>query len=275
MLEEDVRKGKFQPLPEEGALKYGHVTPEYDITELVDKDMPRLRKVCIDLRRAELTAAKEHDRVRAAAQGAARAQAQPTLHSDGRRTSGADQLRHKSIEVRAGGRVEPESDEMDESEAMVEDDERQADAAFRTGLEAAIQVQENAVDSTLFYSEGEGTEAEEIAKEEAAAAAGIAIREQAATTSKAEKRGLLETHRDARKAVDEWRESLGHAKEATHQGYSGSTDRCTQSEERRGSTRRGPPQRHSKKRLDATPIRRHDCPRRRPRRQANGPGGRR
>jgi hypothetical protein len=27
MLEEDVRKGKFQPLPEEGALTYGPVTP--------------------------------------------------------------------------------------------------------------------------------------------------------------------------------------------------------------------------------------------------------
>jgi hypothetical protein len=27
MLEEDVRKEKFQPLSEEGALKYGHVTP--------------------------------------------------------------------------------------------------------------------------------------------------------------------------------------------------------------------------------------------------------
>jgi hypothetical protein len=46
MLEEDVRKGNFQPRPEEGALKYGPATPEYDITELVDKDMPRLRKVC-------------------------------------------------------------------------------------------------------------------------------------------------------------------------------------------------------------------------------------
>jgi hypothetical protein len=31
MLEEDVRNGKFQPLPEEGALKYGRVTPGYDI----------------------------------------------------------------------------------------------------------------------------------------------------------------------------------------------------------------------------------------------------
>jgi hypothetical protein len=42
MLEEDVRKGDFQPRPEEGTLKYGPATPEYDIVELVDKDMPRL-----------------------------------------------------------------------------------------------------------------------------------------------------------------------------------------------------------------------------------------
>jgi hypothetical protein len=103
MLEEDVRKGKFQPLPEEGALKYGRVTPGYDIIELVDKDMKQLRKVCIGLRRAELTAAKEHDRVKAAAKDAANAQAQPTPHSGSRRTSGADERRNnQSIEVRAG-----------------------------------------------------------------------------------------------------------------------------------------------------------------------------
>jgi hypothetical protein len=42
---------------------------------------------------------KEHDRVRAAARDTAYAQAQPTSHTEGRRASGADQLRHKSIEV--------------------------------------------------------------------------------------------------------------------------------------------------------------------------------
>jgi hypothetical protein len=112
MLEEDVRKGNFQPRPGGGALKYGPVTPEYDITELVDKDMPGLRKVCKDLQRAEFVAAKEHDGVRAAARDVASAQAQPTSSTEGRRTSGADQLRHKSIEIRAGGRLEPEPDEM-------------------------------------------------------------------------------------------------------------------------------------------------------------------
>jgi hypothetical protein len=164
-----------------------------------------------------LAAAKEHDRARAAAKDAAYAQAQPTPHSDGRRTSGADQLRRKSIEVRAGGRLEPEPDEMDESEAVVEDDERQADDALRTGLETAIQAQEDAIDGIVLYSEGEGSDGEEAAKEAAATAAASAIREQAATTFKAEKRRLHEAHRDARKAVDEWKETLGYAKERDRQ----------------------------------------------------------
>jgi hypothetical protein len=68
LLETDVRDGRFQPHPEEGALKYRSCTPDYDITELVFNDMPRLRALCTDLRRAELTAAKEADRVKAAAQ---------------------------------------------------------------------------------------------------------------------------------------------------------------------------------------------------------------
>jgi hypothetical protein len=58
MLEADVRGGRPQPHPEGGALKYRHPTPGYDITELVFTDMPQLRALCTDLRRAELTAAK-------------------------------------------------------------------------------------------------------------------------------------------------------------------------------------------------------------------------
>jgi hypothetical protein len=106
----------------------------------------------------------------------------PRSHTEGRRLSSADEFRHKSIEVKAGGRLEPEPDEMDESEAMAEDDERQADDALRTGLEATIQAQEDDIDSTALYSEGEGSDGEEAAKEAAATAAAIAIREQAATT---------------------------------------------------------------------------------------------
>jgi hypothetical protein len=124
-----------------------------------------------------LAAAKEHDRVRAAARDTAYAQAQPTSYTEGQRASGADQLRHKSIEVRAGGRLEPEPAEMDESEAMVEDDERQADDALRTGLETAIQAQEDAIDGIVPYAEGGGSDGEETAKEEAAAFAALAIRE--------------------------------------------------------------------------------------------------
>jgi hypothetical protein len=167
---------------------------------------------------AELTAAKEHDGVRAAANGTAAAHAQPTPHSNDRRTSGADQLRHRSIEVRAGGRLEPEPDEtMDESETMVEDDARQADEAFRTGLEAAIQAQEDPLDGIVPYSEGDGSYSGDAAKEAAAMTAASAIREQAATIFKAEKRRPHEGHRDARKAVDEWREPLGYTKERDRQ----------------------------------------------------------
>jgi hypothetical protein len=43
MLEADVRGGIVQPHPEEGALKYRHSTPDYDITELGFTDMPQLR----------------------------------------------------------------------------------------------------------------------------------------------------------------------------------------------------------------------------------------
>jgi hypothetical protein len=51
LLEADVRDGRFQPHPEEGALKYRLPTPGYDFTELVGTDMPQLRALCTDLRR--------------------------------------------------------------------------------------------------------------------------------------------------------------------------------------------------------------------------------
>jgi hypothetical protein len=79
-LESDVRDGKFEPL--EGALQYGHATPGYDINELVDKDRMGLRKVLKGLRRAELIAAREHDRVRAAARDIASAQAQHCANNE-------------------------------------------------------------------------------------------------------------------------------------------------------------------------------------------------
>jgi hypothetical protein len=57
--------------------------------------MAKLRKVLKDLRRAELIAAKEHDRVRAAARDGTTVQAQPTSDTNARRQGGAGRLRHE------------------------------------------------------------------------------------------------------------------------------------------------------------------------------------
>lgn len=90
MLEADVRSGRVQPHPEEGALTYRLPTPGYDVTELVGTDMVciQLRVLCIDLRMAELAAAKEHDKVKAAARASPEAPAQTnsprTVVADGR-----------------------------------------------------------------------------------------------------------------------------------------------------------------------------------------------
>jgi hypothetical protein len=84
-------------------------------------------------------------------------------------------------------------------------------------LEAAIQAQEEAIDGIVPYLGGTGSAEQEAADEAAATAAASTIREQAATTFKTEKRTLHAAYRDARKAVDEWRESLGYAKERDRQ----------------------------------------------------------
>ena len=70
---------------------------------------------------------------------------------------------------------------MEEPEAMAEEDERQAGALFRTGLETALQAQEIAVDSTAPYKEGEGPAEEEAADKEATRATAIATKAHAAT----------------------------------------------------------------------------------------------
>jgi hypothetical protein len=57
--------------------------------------MEKLQKVLKDLRRTELMAAIEHDRVRAAARDGTTAQAQLASDTHGRRQSGADRLRHE------------------------------------------------------------------------------------------------------------------------------------------------------------------------------------
>jgi hypothetical protein len=96
MLETCVRNGQLEP--REGAPQYGYLTPGYGIMRLLE-EMVKLRKVIKDLRRAELVAAKEHDRIRAAAREGAgdgpSAQRSPTSDPHGRRESGADKLRHE------------------------------------------------------------------------------------------------------------------------------------------------------------------------------------
>jgi hypothetical protein len=211
-LEGDVRNGKFEP--GEGALEYGHATPGYDINELIDKDMAELRKVLKDLRRAELIAVKEHDRVRAAARDVASAQAQSTSNTQGRRTSGVDQLRHKGVEIVAAGKYEREADEMSDTEAvLVESDSQQADIVLRSGLETAARVQEQAIDAIPLYTHGEGTAEEDAIKVVDAAVAAAAITETAETAFNTERRRLHTAHREARAIVDKWREALRHAKE--------------------------------------------------------------
>jgi hypothetical protein len=133
MLEADVRSGRVQPHPEGGALKYRLPTPDYDVTELVSNDMPQLRALCIDLRRAELTAAKEADRVKAAARASLEAPAQLTPHGGNRRTSGAGALRSQSNGIRAVRPEDPKPNEAKGTESMVEDDEHDANRVLALG----------------------------------------------------------------------------------------------------------------------------------------------
>ena len=82
-------------------MVYVALTPGYCITKLME-DMEQMREVLKDLRRAELIAAKDHDKVRAAARGeghgsqAAESVTAPRRGTQGRRQSGADRLRTES-----------------------------------------------------------------------------------------------------------------------------------------------------------------------------------
>jgi hypothetical protein len=146
LLEADVQDGRFQPHPEEGALKYRSCTLDYDITELVFNDMPRLRALCTDLRRAELTAAKEADRVKAAARASPEAQAQHTPHGGNRRTSGADDLRSQSKGSLATRPEDPKPDMATGTESMAEDDEHGANDLLQEGLEQALRRRETTIE---------------------------------------------------------------------------------------------------------------------------------
>jgi hypothetical protein len=145
------------------------------------------------LRRAELIAAKVHDRVRAGARDVASAQAQSTSDIQGRRTSGADQLRHRSVEIVAAGKYEQEADEMSDTEAVVENDAHQADITLRAGLETAHQVQEHTIDAIPLYTVGEGTHEEEAAKKVDAAVAAFITEMRRGYTRRIAKRGRSST----------------------------------------------------------------------------------
>ena len=141
-LEEEVRKGIVEPDPDRGALAHRQLTPGYDILKLVYTYMVQLRVVLKDLRRAELAAAMEADRVKAAAREAAEAPAQyaqPAPHGGDRRTSGADAHRAESQSILAERPPDPEPDESEGTEAMVEADEQEAKTALQAGLERAAR----------------------------------------------------------------------------------------------------------------------------------------
>jgi hypothetical protein len=143
ILENGVRNGKFEP--GKGAPEYGYLTPGYDITKLLE-DMDKLRKVLKDLRRAELIAAIEHDRVRAAARDGTNVQAQPTSDTHGRRQSGADRPRHESGQAVGTGMYDRPADDMSQQEALVEEDVQQAGQNLQAGRETAASVLEQALD---------------------------------------------------------------------------------------------------------------------------------
>jgi hypothetical protein len=83
--------------------------------------------------------------------------------------------------------------------------------------DSTLQAQEAAIDGIAPYEEGEGSAEEEATNKEAARAAAIETKANAVAAFLTEKRRLLVAHRDARRAVDEWRTSLGHAKERDRQ----------------------------------------------------------
>jgi hypothetical protein len=120
-----------------------------------------------------LVAAKEHDRVKAAAKAAADAPAQSTPHSGSRRTSGADDLRNQSTDARAERPDDPGPHEVEGTEAMVEEAERLANTLLQEGLEAALRLQEYAIDGIAPHvaDSEKSAEARAVAKEAARVAA--------------------------------------------------------------------------------------------------------
>ena len=113
--------------------------------------MVQLRVLLTDLRRAESTAAKETDRVKAAARASLEAPAQHAPHGGNRRTSGADDLRTQSKDILSARPEDPKPDEAEGTESMAEDDEQEANAVLREGLEQAIRKKEVAIEAYPTY----------------------------------------------------------------------------------------------------------------------------
>ena len=117
----------------------------------------------MNLRRAELTAAIEADKVKAAAREAPEAPAQHAPHGGSRRKSGADTLRTQSQGILDERPPDPGPGESEGTELMVEVEEQEAKVALQTGLENAARLKENAIDAFVAYVPDADTGEEEQA----------------------------------------------------------------------------------------------------------------
>ena len=130
-------------------MVYAPLTPGYDINKLME-DMVQLRKILKDHRRAELIAAKEHDRVRAAAirgegHGSQASIIAPGRRStQGRRQSGTDRLRAESHAVTDAQPRDSDDEDSTGQGAEREDAQTKAKEELAPGLEATMSTKETA-----------------------------------------------------------------------------------------------------------------------------------
>jgi hypothetical protein len=217
MLEICVRNGKFEP--RQGAPEYGYPTLGYDIM----RPLVRLRKVLKDLRRAELVAAKEHDRIRAAARGGTgdgtSVQRPPTSDTHGRKQSGTDRLRHESSQALDNAEYDKVADDMSNQEALVEELAEQASRDLQAGRETAERVREEALDTietaTAAYEPGSGTMQEEADKATAFATKASVDTQAIEAAFSAKVMELSAVHRAAMAEVDELHLALDQSEDRT------------------------------------------------------------
>ena len=211
-LEEEVRKGIVEPDPDRGALAHRQLTPGYNILKLVYTYMVQLRVVLKDLRRAELAAAIEADRVKAAARGATVAPAQygqPATRDGDRRASGADTHRAESKGNLAERPPDPEPDDSEGTEAMVEADEQENMTALQAGLERAARQEEEAIEAHADYIPNTEIGAEAQAQAYLAhQGARAEVEAQAGEAHQAAKRQHHKDYAQAMKDANAWRASI-------------------------------------------------------------------